>query len=136
MSRSVLPANRKPAPAETGCGGKVVSVIQQAVEHRGGDHLICENCAPLCHPLMSRDEGSGLLVAGHHEMELQVGGALFEGQVAQLLDDGERGLGGVSQPVGELPLGVPFCGAPLPARLRSRTTRSRPPERLQDRARW
>jgi hypothetical protein len=46
--------------------------MQQAIEDRGGEHLVTEDSAPLRHELIGRDEQAAALIATGHELEKEV----------------------------------------------------------------
>ena len=50
-------------------------------------HLVPEHLRPAAYPDVGRDHGRSLLVAGAHQLKQQVGAALVDIEVAQLVDD-------------------------------------------------
>ena len=61
--------------------------MDDAVDHRGGDGLVAEDAAPAGERQVAGQDQRGVFVAGGDELEEQVRGVLFEGQVADLVDD-------------------------------------------------
>jgi hypothetical protein len=92
-----------------------LGVVDQAVDHGGGDHVVVEHLAPAAEWLVAGDDQAGALVAARHELEEQVGGLRLEGDVADLVDDQQRGAAQPDQlglqPVGGV--GVGQAGDPL-----------------------
>ena len=70
--------------------GDDVGVVHEPVDHGGGDHVVTEHLAPATEGLVAGDDQRGSLVAGGDELEEQVGGLGFEGDVADLVDDQQR----------------------------------------------
>ena len=64
-----------------------VAVVEEPVEHGGGDHLVAKNVAPLGDHLIGGDEHAASLVTAGDELEEEIRGLLLEGQVAELVDD-------------------------------------------------
>ena len=67
-----------------------VGVVDEAVDHGGGDGVVAEDLAPGAEGLVGGDDDAGGLVAGGDELEEQVGGLGLERDVADLVDDQER----------------------------------------------
>src|SRR4051812_35916422 len=59
--------------------GQDVGVVNDAVDHRGGDGLVAEDAAPAAEGQVGGQDQRGVLVAAGHELEEQVGGVLLEG---------------------------------------------------------
>ncbi len=70
--------------------GDDVGVVDEAVDHGGGDDVVSEHFAPASEGLVAGDDHRGAFVAGRDELEEQVRGFGFEGDVADLVDDEER----------------------------------------------
>ena len=83
--------------------GDDVGVVDEPVDHRGGDDLIAEDLAPPAERLVAGDDERGAFVSGGDELEEQVGGLGFEGDVADFVDDQQR----VAAEPGELGLEPP-----------------------------
>ena len=66
--------------------GEDVGVVDDAVDHGGGDGLVSEHCAPAGERQVGGQDQGGVLVAGGDELEEQVGGVLLEGQVADFVE--------------------------------------------------
>ena len=62
-------------------------MVDDAVDHRGGDDLVAEDAGPGAERQVGRQDQGGVLVPGGDELEEEVGGVLLEGQVADLIDD-------------------------------------------------
>ena len=68
-----------------------VGVVDEPVDHRGGDHVVAEDLAPLAeNGLLLGDDHRGLLVAAGDELEHQVRGLGVERDVADLVNDDQR----------------------------------------------
>jgi hypothetical protein len=61
-------------------------VVDEPVDHRGGDHVVAEDLAPAAEGLVGGDDQARALVARRDELEEEVGGFGFEGDVADLVD--------------------------------------------------
>jgi hypothetical protein len=64
-----------------------VGVVDEAVDHCGGDDVVAEDFAPAAEGFVAGDDQAGAFVAGRDELEEQVRGFGFEGDVADLVDD-------------------------------------------------
>ena len=73
--------------------GEDVGVVEQAVEHRGDGGGIAEEFAPVLHGPVRSEQGRGLLVAAHHDLEEILGGGVRELAHPEIVDD-EQGDGG------------------------------------------
>jgi hypothetical protein len=62
-------------------------VVDEPVDHRGGDDVVAEDLAPASERLVGGDDEAGPFVAGGDELEEQVGGFGLERDVADLVDD-------------------------------------------------
>ena len=110
-------------PVAVAFEGDDFGVVDEAVDHGGGDDVVAEDLAPAAERLVAGDDQAGPFVAGGDELEEQVGGFGFEGDVADLVDDEQRvaaepdelGL----QPAGGV--GVGEAGDPLRRRWRTAT---------------
>ena len=65
-------------------------MVDEAVDHRGGDHVVAEHFTPAAERLVGGHDQAGALVAGGHQLEEQVGSLGLERDVADLVDDQER----------------------------------------------
>jgi hypothetical protein len=65
-------------------------VVHEPVDRGGGDDVVAEHFAPAAEGLVAGDDQGGAFVAGGHQLEDQVGGFGFEGDVADLVDDEQR----------------------------------------------
>jgi hypothetical protein len=59
--------------------GEDLGVVDQSVDHRGGDDVVGEGLAPAAAGQVRGDQDRGLLEAGGDELEEQVGRVLVEG---------------------------------------------------------
>ena len=82
-----------------------VGVVDQAVDHGGGNGVVAEDLTPAAERLVAGDDDAGGLVAGGDELEEQVGGLGLERDVAHFVDDDE----GVASQAGDL--GLEAAGA-------------------------
>src|SRR4051794_494644 len=64
----------------------MTGVVDEAVDHGGGDDVVAEDLAPAAEDLVAGDDQGGSLVAGGHQLEEQVRGFGFEGDVADFVD--------------------------------------------------
>lgn len=62
-------------------------MVDEAVDHGGGDDVVGEGFAPAAEGQVAGDDDGALFVAGRDELEEQVGCVGVEGQVADLVDD-------------------------------------------------
>ena len=62
-------------------------MVDDAVDHRGGDGLVAEHTAPAAEGQVAGEDERGVFVAAADELEEQVRSVLLEGQVADLIDD-------------------------------------------------
>ena len=70
--------------------GDDIGVVDEAVDHGRGDDVVAEHLAPTAERLVRGHDQRGAFVAGRDELEEQVGGLGFEGDVADLVDDQQR----------------------------------------------
>ena len=68
-------------------------VVEQAIEDRGRDHGIAEHLAPGAETLIAGEDDGPALVAARDELEEKVGPLAVNGDVADLVDDEDLGLG-------------------------------------------
>jgi hypothetical protein len=69
--------------------GEDVGVVDDAVDHGCGDTLVSEDVSPAGEGQVAGQDQAGVFVAGADELEEQVRGVLFEGDVADFVDDDE-----------------------------------------------
>ena len=62
-------------------------MVDEPVDHGGGDDLVAEDFAPAAERLVGCDDETGTLIAAGDELEEQVRRLGFEGYVADLVDD-------------------------------------------------
>ena len=79
-------------------------MVDEPVDHGGGNGVVTEDFAPAPEGLVAGDDDRCPLVAGRDQLEEQVGGFGFEGQVADFVDDQH----GIARQFREL-LGEPAC---------------------------
>ena len=70
-----------------------VAVVEQAIDERGRHDLVAEGGAPLFEALVRRQHGRGPFVACVDQLEEQRGAVLADGEVADLVDDEQGGMG-------------------------------------------
>lgn len=70
-----------------------VTVVQQAIDERGGHDLVAQDLAPLLEPFVGCEDSGRSLIAPVDELEEEHGTGLADRQVADLVDDQERGIG-------------------------------------------
>ncbi len=63
-----------------------MTVMEQAVEDRGGEDVVAEDRAPLRHDLVGGDQQAAAFVPAGDELEKEMRAASFKGQVAELVD--------------------------------------------------
>ena len=73
-------------PVAVSFQGDDVGVVDEAVDHGGGDGVVAEDLAPAAERLVGRDDEAGSFVAARDELEEQVGGLGLERDVADLVD--------------------------------------------------
>jgi hypothetical protein len=61
--------------------------VHDAVDHRGSDDLVAEHVAPAGEGQVRGQDQRGVFVAAGDRLEEQAGGVLFEGDVADFVDD-------------------------------------------------
>ena len=64
-----------------------VGVVNDAVDHGGGDGEVSEYVTPASKRQVARHDQGRVFVAGGHELEEQVRGVLVERDVADFIDD-------------------------------------------------
>ena len=74
-------------PVAAALEGDDFGVVDDAVDHRGGEDLVAEDVAPACEGQVVGQDQRGVFVAGGDELEEQVRGVLLEGDVADFVDD-------------------------------------------------
>ena len=89
------PPNPTPDPDQPGpvstqdrlrsLGGEDFGVVDEAVDHRGGDDLVAEDLAPAAEGQVGGDHDRALFVAGGDELEEQVRRVVIEGDVADFV---------------------------------------------------
>ena len=98
-----------------------LGVVDEPVDHRGGDGVVAEHLAPAAEGLVGGDDEAGPFVAGGDELEEQVGGFGFERDVAHFVDDEQR-VAAQAAELGLEPAGVVGVGEAVdPLRRRWRT---------------
>jgi hypothetical protein len=63
-----------------------LGVVDEAVDHRGGDDVVAEDLAPAAEGLVGGDDERSALVSGRDELEEQVRGFGLERDVADFVD--------------------------------------------------
>jgi hypothetical protein len=77
-------------PVGVALEGDDFGVVDESVDHGGGHDVIAEYFAPAAEGFVAGDDEAGSFVAGCDELEEQVRGFRFEGDVADLIDDQQR----------------------------------------------
>ena len=83
-----------------------VAVMKEPVDERGGHDFVAEDVAPLLEALVRRQYGRDAFVAPVDELEEEHGAGLSDGQIADLVDNEERGIGQRLETVHELARGL------------------------------
>ena len=78
-------------------------MVKQAVEQSRGDDGIAEDLAPFGEAAVGGEDHGALLVAGIDELEEQIAAAGHDGQVADFVDDQERGAAKVAHAFAKRP---------------------------------
>ena len=81
-------------------------MVHEAVDHGGDDGGVAEGFTPAAEGLVGGDDERGAFVAGADELEEEVGGFGFEGDVSDLVDDQQRGAAEAGEFGVEASLGV------------------------------
>jgi len=84
-------------------------VVDESVDHGGGDGVIAENFSLSTEELVGCHDDAGSFVAGGDQLEEKVRCFGIEGQVADFVDDEQRDSAEAFEFVGE-PAGVVDCG--------------------------
>src|SRR4051794_170266 len=69
---------------------KDLGVVDEPVDHRGGDDVVAEDLAPAAERLVAGDDQARAFVAARDEHEHQIRGLRVERDVADLVDDQQR----------------------------------------------
>ena len=85
-----------------------VTVVQEPIDECGGHDLVAQDLAPLLEPFVGREHGGCALVAAVDELEEEHRAGLADGQVADLVDDQERGIGEDFEAASQLAGGLGF----------------------------
>ena len=85
-----------------------MAVVQQAIDERSGHDLVAQDLAPFLEPFIGRQHSRCAFVAPVDELKEQHGTALADGQVADLVDDQERGIGEDFEAASQLAGGLGF----------------------------
>ena len=65
-------------------------MVDEPVDHGGGDYVVAEDLTPAAEGFVAGHDQRGAFVTAADELEEQVGGLGFEGDVADLVDDQQR----------------------------------------------
>ena len=85
-----------------------MTVMEQAVEDRGGEDVVTEDRAPLRDDLVGGDQQTAAFVPAGDELEKEMGAASFKRQIAELVDDQQLRLRIKHQAVAQLSVGFGF----------------------------
>ena len=66
-------------------------VVEEAIEQCGGDDRVAEDVAPFREAAIRGENHGALFVAGVDQLEEEVGAAVADRQIADLVDDQQRG---------------------------------------------
>ena len=83
-----------------------MTVMQQAIDECSGHDLVAQDLTPLFEAFVGREHSGCALVAPVDELEEEHGAGLADRQVADLVDDQERGIGEDLEAASEL---TPLC---------------------------
>ena len=67
-----------------------LGVVDEPVDHRGGDYFVAEGLAPPAERLAGGDDQARALVSCRDQVEEQIGGLGLERDVAHFVDDQQR----------------------------------------------
>ena len=81
-----------PHPIAVAPNGDAVAVVQQPVDAGRRHHLVPEDGAPLLDAVVGGQHGRGVVVAGIDALAEQHRPVPTDGQIADLIDDEERGI--------------------------------------------
>lgn len=84
-------------------------MMEQSVEERGGNDGIAEDVAPFGEAAIGGEDHGALLVAGVDELEEEIAATGNDRQVADLVDDQERGSAEMPEALAELSLPLSGC---------------------------
>src|SRR6266436_6287198 len=73
-------------PVAVSFQGDDIGVVDEPIDHGGGDGVVAEDLAPASERLVAGHDEAGPLVAAGDQMEEQVGGLGLERDVADLVD--------------------------------------------------
>lgn len=85
-----------------------MTVVQQTIKDRGGNHGVAEDRAPLADTAVAGQQDRASLIATANELEEQMRGIGFKGQIPELVDDQELWLGKLRESLLEPPFAVTF----------------------------
>jgi hypothetical protein len=77
-------------PVGVASEGDDFGVVDEPVDHGGGDDIVAEDFSPASERLVGGDDHAGAFVAAGDELEEQVRRFGFERDVADLVDDDQR----------------------------------------------
>ena len=84
-------------PVAVSLEGDDFGVVDEPVDHGCGDHVVAEDLAPAAEDFVAGDDQARPFVAGGHQLEEQVCGFGFEGDVADLVDHQQGDSGQLGQ---------------------------------------
>jgi hypothetical protein len=99
-------------PVAVAFEGDNVGVVDESVDHGGGDDIVAEHLSPAAELLVGGDDQAGVLVSRRDELEEQVRCFGLEGDVADLVDNQQRIPGEPGQ-LGLEPAGVVSLSEPI-----------------------
>ena len=92
--------------------GDHLGVVDESVDHGGGDHVVAEDFAPAAEGFVAGHDQAGAFVAGGDELEEQVRRFGFERDVADFVDD-QAGVAAEPDQLVLEPAGVVGVGEPV-----------------------
>ena len=85
-----------------------MAVMQEAIDECSGHDLVTQDLTPLLEPFVGREDGGCALIAPVDELEEEHGAGRADRQVADLVDDQERGIGEDLEAASQLAGGLGF----------------------------
>ena len=83
-------------------------MVDDPVDHCGGDGLVAEHATPGRERQVRGQDQRGVFVARRHELEHEIRGVLFEGEVADFVDDDQPVAAKPGELGGQLAVAVGF----------------------------
>lgn len=77
-------------PVAVALEGDDLGVVDEAVDHGRGDHVVAEDLSPAAEDLVAGHDQTRAFISGRNQLEEQVGGFVLERDVADLVDHQKR----------------------------------------------